>query len=503
MLSMDDIKYIRRMHDVEGCSIREIMRRSGYHYETVKKYLDMEDFNKPHYPSKELPSLLDPLKPVIDEWLKDDLKAPRKQRHTAKRVYERLKDEYPDKLEVKLRTVQYYVSHKKKELYREKCKGYLPLNHPAGEAQIDFCHFSYYDNAGVMKEGRKLTVSFPQSNAAYCQIFHGENQECLLQGIKNIIEYMNAVPYRMVFDNLSAAVVHIGKGHVRTLAEGFKRFIVHYGIEAAFCNPASGWEKGNVENKVGYERRNMFVPVPTILDFKQFNTRLFECSEQDMYREHYSKKLLISKLFEADKKAMLPLNPVDFKVSRFESAIADKYGKVMFNGNRYSSSPKYAKEGLYLEASSDTVTVMDTRYTIITAHPRLYGNGGDSMDWLPYIALMARRPNALKYTSFYDQLPQIWQEYLAELPSDKKKDAMLVLEEMLRKHDIASATDALAVTLGQGVRDADSILASYHRLTNPKQPIKPLQLSDSIIQMPTFQPNNAKYDKLFGKEAAL
>ncbi len=148
-----DIKYIRRMHDLEGCSIREIMRRSGYHYETVKKYLDMEDFNKLHYPSKELPSLLDPLKPIIDEWLKDDLKAPRKQRHTAKRVYDRLMDEYPDKLEVKLRTVQYYVSQKKKELYKEKCKGYLPLNHPAGEAQIDFCHFAYYDNASVMGEG--------------------------------------------------------------------------------------------------------------------------------------------------------------------------------------------------------------------------------------------------------------------------------------------------------------------------------------------------------------
>ncbi|WP_162491027.1 transposase [Oxobacter pfennigii] len=113
---MDDIKYIRRMHDVEGCSICEIMRRSGYHYETVKKYLDMEDFNDPPKPPKELPSLLDPLKPVIDKWLEDDLKAPRKQRHTAKRVYDRLREEHPGQLEVKLRTVQYYVSMKRKEL---------------------------------------------------------------------------------------------------------------------------------------------------------------------------------------------------------------------------------------------------------------------------------------------------------------------------------------------------------------------------------------------------
>lgn len=114
MLSMDDIKYIKRLYEKEGLSIREIMRRTGYHYETVRKYLDMEDFNEPMYPPKESSSLLDPLKPVIDQWLTDDLKAPRKQRHTAKHVFQRLQEEYPDQLEVKLRTVQYYVSAKKK-----------------------------------------------------------------------------------------------------------------------------------------------------------------------------------------------------------------------------------------------------------------------------------------------------------------------------------------------------------------------------------------------------
>ena len=319
------------MYDVEGCSIREIMRRSGYHYETVKKYLDKKDFNDVLQAPKAAPSLLDPLKPIIDEWLENDLKVPRKQRHTAKRIYERLKEEYKDQLEVKLRTVQYYVSKKKKELYAEKSKGYIPLEHPAGEAQVDFCQFFYYDNAHTLQEGRKLTVSFPQSNAAYCQVFRGENQECLLQGLKNIMEHMNKVPFRMVFDNLSAAVVHISKDKERILTEGFKRFVEHYGIESVFCNASAGWEKGNVENKVGYERRNMFVPIPTILDFDQFNQKLFECCEKDMQREHYRKGMLIKELLEADKKAMLPLNAIDFKVSRFQTGRADKYGKVMFD----------------------------------------------------------------------------------------------------------------------------------------------------------------------------
>jgi transposase len=500
MLSMDDIKYIRRMHDVEGCSIREIMRRSGYHYETVKKYLDMEDFNSPPLPPKEVPSLLDPLKPVIDKWLEGDLKAPRKQRHTAKRVYERLLNEYPDQLEVKLRTVQYYVSMKKKELYAEKSKGYIPLEHPAGEAQVDFCQFFYYDNSNTLKEGRKLTVSFPQSNGAYCQAFRGENQECLLQGLKNIMKHMNKVPFRMVFDNLSAAVVHIGNGKDRILTEGFKRFVEHYGIEPVFCNPAAGWEKGNVENKVGYERRNMFVPVPTILDFDQFNRKLLECCEKDMQREHYRKGQLIANLFEADRQAMLAMNPVDFKVSRFQTAKADKYGKVMFETNLYSSSPKLAQESVYLEITSDTITIMDIKYNPIVTHRRLYEKDGESMDWLPYISLMAKRPNALKYTGFYQELPEIWQSYLSDLPSEKKREALLTLNTMLQKHDIAAAANALEIALDSGVKDSDSILASYYRLTNKVKQLQPMQFTNQYIKVPSFKTDNSRYDSLFNKE---
>ena len=500
MVTMDDIKYIKRMHEKEGCSIREIMRRTGYHYETIKKYLDMEDFNEPQTFPKELPSLLDPVKPIIDKWLNEDLKAPRKQRHTAKRIYQRLEKEHPELLEVKLRTVQYYVSRKKKELYDEQKKAYLPLYHPPGEAQVDFGHFAYYDNSGTMQDALKLTMSFPYSNAAYCQVFLGENQECLLQGIKNIIEHMGVVPYRMVFDNLSSAVAHMGKGHERTLTDGFARFTQHYGIEPFFCNGAAGWEKGNVENKVGYERRNMFVPVPTLLDFNQFNERLFECSEEDNNRSHYFKQESIQTLFEEDKEAMFPLNPVPFEVCRFENRIADKYGKIMLDSNYYSSSPKVAKESVYVKITCDTVTILDTKYKPIVDHTRLYGKGKESMNWLPYIELMSKRPTAIKYTGFYDELPDNWKKYLSNLPAQEKREALMALHTMLLKHDIGTATDALGITLSSGVQDADSILASYRRITSPVQQMQPLQLKHTVIQMPVFNTDNGKYDNLFSKE---
>ncbi len=190
-----------------------------------------------------------------------------------------------------MRTVQYYVAQKKKELFQSQQKAYLSLQHPPEEAQADFGHFSYKNNVGEMIDALKLTMSFPCSNNTYCQIFGSENQECLLQGIKNIFEHIGRIPYRIVFDNLSAAVAHMDTGHNRIRTDKFKRFAVHYGFEPFFCNGAAWWEKCYVENKVGYELRNMFVPVPTILDFNQFNKGLFEICEKDAKRNHYVKNV--------------------------------------------------------------------------------------------------------------------------------------------------------------------------------------------------------------------
>ena len=503
MLSMDDIKYIKRLYEKEELSIREIMRRTGYHYETVRKYLDMEDFNEPMYPPKESVSLLDPLKPIIDQWLLDDLKAPRKQRHTAKRVFERLQEEYPEQLEVKLRTVQYYVSYKKKEIYKSQQKARLPLYHPPGEAQVDFGHFSYINNSGDMVDALKLTVSFPYSNQAYCQIFGGENQQCLLQGMRNIFEHIGKVPNRILFDNLSSAVAHMGNGHNRTLTDGFERFMAHYKFEAAFCNGAAGWEKGNVENKAGYERRNMFVPIPTILDFNQFNQSLFIACEKDAKREHYAKKISIESLFQEDLQEMLTINPVAYEIFLLEPRKTDNYAKVTFDNNLYSSSPRYAKENVYVKASSDKVWILNDSYEVIMEHPRLYGNGLESMKWLPYIDLMSRRPAAMKYTEFYHQLPDNWQKYLSKQNADGKRKGLTSLYTMLQKHDMRTAEDALAFAISNGVKDADSILAAYRTLTSGVQQMQPMQLGCNVISMPSFTTNNNKYDSLFGQEVSV
>jgi transposase len=238
MLTMDKKKFITGLEQFEGLSLREISRRTGHHFNTVKKYVDREDWNEATRQAKSKGSKLDEYKNLIDQWLKDDLNAKRKQRHTARRVYGRLCEKYENKLDVSYRTVANYVSKMKEELYKEE-GGYLPLEHPPGEAQVDFGAVEFIEK-GIKYEGHYLNISFPYSNGGYFQIFKGENQECLLEGMKTIFKHIDCVPKVIWFDNLSAAVVSIKGEGERKLTEGFEKFTLHYRYRAVFCNPNAG-----------------------------------------------------------------------------------------------------------------------------------------------------------------------------------------------------------------------------------------------------------------------
>jgi len=149
---MDHINYITAIREFEGLSLREIARRTGFNFRTVKKYVDMDNWNLEIKNSKSKISDLDLVKPIIDEWLENDLKVPRKQRHTAVRVYNRLKSEYPEQLKVKERTISRYVSLKKKALYKSDSDCAIYGNHPFGEAQLDFGEVYYYNKDDVLKK---------------------------------------------------------------------------------------------------------------------------------------------------------------------------------------------------------------------------------------------------------------------------------------------------------------------------------------------------------------
>ena len=498
MLTMDEINHIKYLRDRKGQSLREIARETGHAFETVKKYAEKQDFNIARRKQRRK-SKLDPYKAIIDEWLTNDLKERPKQRHTAKRVYDRLQEMYGIEFKVSERTVRYYVSAKKKELYTNNdCS--IPLEHSPGKAQADFGEADFIEN-GERFTGLYLTLSFPYSNAGFTQVFKGQNLECLETGLKNIFEYIGKIPGGILFDNPPTIVKKVLEYGKREITENFKRFALHYGFKTNFCNPARAQEKGHVENKVGYSRRNFFVPVPEFKDLEEFNKDLLEKAVQDMQRKHYKKGRLIADLFTEDLTAMHNLPETPFEIGRYEKVKADKYAKVRFDNKQYSTSPIFAGKQLWIRATAQEIIVMDEDWHEVIRHQRLYGKKQEAMNWVPYLQLMAKRPTALKYTAFFHQLPEILQEYFAQCHYPQKKASLNILRKMVEETDLETATSAFEQALDQGVSDPDSIWLTFYRMNNPTIELPELTLKESTPQLPAFTTDTAFYDLLLMKGA--
>ena len=252
---MSKVKDIREMRR-RGHTVAEISRRVGVSEPTVRKHLRQEDFSPRMPVRRELPSILDPYEPKIDEWLAGDRANWHKQRHTSKRVFERLRDE--EGYEGSYNTVNRYVQRWRDD-HRAPRDKYLDLDWLPGEMQVDFGQADFRI-VGVRRRMHHLVGSFPFSNVGLPQIFPGENAECVCSGLIAIFEYVGGVPPRLVFDNATGVGRKI-YGEIRT-SELFSAFAAHYGFDYSFCNPDSGNEKGNVEYKVGALRRPLFVPIP-------------------------------------------------------------------------------------------------------------------------------------------------------------------------------------------------------------------------------------------------
>ncbi len=494
------------MYYSKGKNIKEITKATGHNYRTIIKYLEKEDFNKieKKEDKRGRPRKIDSVIPIIDEWLIKDKTAPVKQRHTAKRIYERLKKEYPELLNVKYRTISSYVSKRKKEIYQDE-EGYLPLEHPGGEAQVDFGQALFQEKGKEIK-GHYISISFPYSNAGYTQIFKGENQECLLEGMKRIFKHIGYVPYRIWFDNLSAAVI-LGKNKERTLVEQFERFMLHYGFDANFCNPNSGHEKGNIENKIGYTRRNMFVPIPAFDNMEEYNKELLLLGDEDNKRNHYKKRETIEKLLKEEKELMFPLPEKEFEIGRIKSVKTNKYGKVEFETNTYSTSPAYANKGVILKATATKIKLMDKDYKEITIHDRIYDKEKESMNWYPYLMVMSKRPNAIKYTGFFNELPDIWKNYINNQTIEEKKKTIKVLMKMIEgegKNEITNATIAIEETIKNGITDIDSILLSYYRIKNKdKNTINEIKIKAIVPKITTYKTDIKIYDSLYKRGVVI
>ncbi|WP_235886407.1 IS21 family transposase [Paenibacillus cymbidii] len=478
---MSQIETIKEMQS-KGLGPSAIAQRLQIDRKTARKIMASDSFEqrKPKVAAT-LPSKLDRYKPMIQSWLEEDRKNRYKQRHTAQRIHNRLVAEVPG-YDASYPLVQRYVRSLREARHQE---GTLELEWPPGEAQVDFGEADIYDADGEKKSSKFLCVSFPYSNAGYTQLFGGETAECVAHGLRDIFQRIGGVPGRLIFDNASGVGRRVSENV--QMAELFLRFKAHYGFEITFCNPYAGHEKGNVENKVGYFRRNLFVPLPSVTDVQAFNEELLRRCEADWQREHYKKGDSIAQLFEDDRQALLYLPRHPFAACRYARVKTDGYGKFSLDGKHfYSASPEWAGREITVRVGAHTIEPLLPSGEPITVHHRHFGKQRtDSVDVRTTLSRLLQNPGAWRNSQLRKALPEKLRDELDGQERAELKETLATMEQLSGRYGFETALTAMeeATRLGRLTSANSVVLAARLSTFEPEEsPHVDLRVYDRMLE---------------------
>jgi transposase len=369
-------------------SKREVLRREGIHWETLKKVLTYTE--PPGYqrrgdrPKPKIGLYLE----RIEEIINGDKCQPKKQRHTAKRIYERIK-------EMGYRGGYTQVKEAVREITRIKQEVYMPLIHRPGEAQADFGQ-ALAKVSGTLRKVAFFVIVLPYSDVFFVMCFERECTESYGEGHVRAFEFFNGVPWRISYDNSKVMVSQIIGAHERKLTDGFLRLQSHYLFREHFCRVARPNEKGVVEGVVKYTRLNYFVPVPQVRDLEELNALLVKQCRDDMKRRLRGRTGTKAELLIEDQAACIPLPPSPFDACRKQSTRANSLSLVRFDDNDYSVPVAYAHHEILAKGYIDRV-VLCHKATIIAAHRRSWGKQGIFFDYIHYLPLLERKPGSLDH----------------------------------------------------------------------------------------------------------
>lgn len=496
MLKVPQQQYIKFLYENGDCSISEIARSLGINWRTAKKYATKDDWNEPLRRRRKRHPVLGPYLDIIDTWLTEEQALPRKQRYTAKRIFDRLCEEHG--FEGGRRTVERYVAQRRKELKLERAESYERLEHPGGEAQVDF-GTAYVGQAGQLVERKVLVMSFPFSNAAFAFPVRAENTECFLEAMKRIFGRIGGVPSKIWFDNLSAAVVSIDKDGGRTFTDQFLRFAAHYRFQPEFCNPYSGHEKGHVENKVGYSRRNWLVPPPVCDTDTELEEHLARKSEADMERPHYAKHERIADLWEKERSKLLALPATPFEVFRLEAARLNKYRELRFEKATYPLPQCRGLETVLLKVKWDEIEVLssDGEYRLLGKLPRPYADKPITIEWTTVFDGYRRKPRSVMYSDLARYMPPSVRAFIRVEDAELRKARIALVRRLLESHEMAEIGAALDTLAGHFSPEA-VLEHTLYAMKHPEFRPEPLVESHTPVEIHGHMPDLSQYDAILG-----
>ncbi|MBO5567651.1 MAG: IS21 family transposase [Clostridia bacterium] len=482
MLNMTQINLIRDLAK-SGYKISEIHELTKSDPKTIVKYLEKDDFS-PTPPVKiGRSSIVAPFNDKILGYLEEDKKHWKKQWHTAKRIFERLRDEegYTGSYDA----VQKYVKRLRND---SRTTGTQELVWEPGCAQVDFGEADMYEDTDCVRR-KYLTVSFPYSNDGYSQVFRGETAECVCQGLQDVFQYIGGVPYLLIFDNATG----VGRRVMDKITETelFARFRAHYGFQIRFCNPYAGYEKGNVENKVGTNRRSLLVPVPRYHDVEEYNKALLGKHEIKAAEIHYKKGVVISELFEEDRKHLLPLPLKPFNVCRYETKKADGFGNICLDGKHYySTKPENHNKKVMIAIRAHYIDILEPNGDLLVRHQREYGDERtDTRDYSTSLEMLSKNVGAWENSGFRKEVPDILRDYIDSQSKPDRKSTIQLLNELAGQYGVDAAVNALQMAIQKNsVNKSDAaILAARitgYGIDTPPEPGPSLAIYDQAFLPP-------------------
>lgn len=391
---VEQFEQIRRDRRVEGLSIRELAVRHGVHRRTVRQALGSAvPPPRKIYPPRARPAI-DPYREVIDGWLIEDQDAPRKQRHTARRVWERLVAEHDATLaEV---TVSRYVAVRRVELGIVDIEVFVGQEHlPGAEAEVDFGEFESF-LAGAVVKIWMFVMRLSCSGKAFHVAYGNQAQEAFLAGHVAAFDYFGGVPGRIRYDNLKPAVSRVLTGRDRDESDRFIALRSHYGFESFFCVPGKdgAHEKGGVEGEIGRFRRRHLVPLPKITTLAELAELIAAGDIADDQRVITGRPMTVGKAFAIEQPTLMPLPVEPFDPRVEESRRVDQRARVSIRQCHYSVPARYAGRRMTVRLGATTVEVLDGGKVVAT-HVRALGRYVQVLTLDHYLEVLARKPGAL------------------------------------------------------------------------------------------------------------
>jgi transposase len=378
---------VRRAVVVDKMSEREAARQFGLARETVRKMLR---YSVPPGYRRQQPARrpkLDAWVAAIDQILEHDKTESKKQRHTAKRIFERLRDEHAYTGGYTI--VKDYVRLRKLS-QREM---FVPLEHPPGDAQADFGE-AMVVIGGVKRKAHYLAMDLPQSDDCFVMAFPAETTEAFLEGHNHAFAYFGGVPRTILYDNTKLAVARILGDGTRMKTRAFTELQSHYLFAEKFGRPGKGNDKGKVEGLVGFARRNYMVPLPRFADWEKFNAHLLVQCQKRRERKLRGHDQTIGERFEKDRERLLPLPAAPYEACDKRLTRVTSMSLVRYRTNDYSVPVEWGHREVLVKGFVHEVVICAAS-EVIARHRRSYEREDMIFDPLHYLALLEQKPNAL------------------------------------------------------------------------------------------------------------